>query len=189
MGGEQAMMEVKISGRGGQGVVLASQILAAAFFERGMYVQSFPSFGAERRGAPVSAFLRTDSREITLRHSVQEPDWMVFFDAELLHNPMVMGGMTGKTSLLLNAPPNKALSLPAGHAVFAADATGVAERLNLKSTSFPMVNTAMVGAFARAADLIDLGRVLSAIKGLVPAKKEDNAEAARQAYESVRKVQ
>jgi len=68
------MIEVKISGRGGQGAVLASQVLAAAFFEKGFYVQSFPSFGAERRGAPVSAFLRVDTKEITLRYSVQSPD-------------------------------------------------------------------------------------------------------------------
>jgi pyruvate ferredoxin oxidoreductase gamma subunit/2-oxoisovalerate ferredoxin oxidoreductase gamma subunit len=183
------MMEVKISGRGGQGVVLASQILASAFFEKGMYVQAFPSFGAERRGAPVSAFLRTDSREITLRHSVRQPDWLIVFDAHLLHNPMVMGGVGAKTSLLLNVPEDKKAPLPPGHVIFAADATGVAEKLSLKSTSFPIVNTAMVGAFARAAGLIDLERVLSAIREVVPVKKDDNVEAARLAYESVRKVQ
>ncbi len=96
------MIEVKISGRGGQGAVLASQVLATAFFEKGFYVQSFPSFGAERRGAPVSAFLRVDSKEITLRYSVQSPDWIVLFDANLLKNPMVMAGMSGKTCLLVN---------------------------------------------------------------------------------------
>jgi 2-oxoacid:acceptor oxidoreductase gamma subunit (pyruvate/2-ketoisovalerate family) len=183
------MIEIKISGRGGQGAVLASQILAAAFFEKGMYVQSFPSFGAERRGAPVSSFLRADSKEITLRYGVQHPDWIVLFDANLLQNPMVMGGVTDKTSLLLNAPEGKALALPSGSVAFAVDATGVAEKLGLKTTSFSIVNTAMVGAFTRAADLIDLERVLAAIQDLVPVKRDDNVEAARQAYELVRKVQ
>jgi len=183
------MIEIKISGRGGQGAVLASQILAAAFFEKGMFVQSFPSFGAERRGAPVSAFLRADSREIMLRHGVQHPDWIVLFDTNLLHNPMVMGGLTNKTALLLNAREGKAPALPADNVAYAVDATEVAEKLNLKTTSFSIVNTAMVGAFARAADLIDLERVLAAIRNLAPVKRDDNVEAARQAYELVRKIQ
>ena len=183
------MIEIKISGRGGQGAVLASQILAAAFFEKGMHVQSFPSFGAERRGAPVSAFLRADAREITLRYGVQRPDWIVLFDANLLQNPVVMGGLTDKTALLLNAKEAKAPVLPGGHAAYAVDATAVAEKLKLKTTSFSIVNTAMVGAFARAAGLIDLERVLGAIRTLVPVKRDDNMEAARQAYELVRKIQ
>jgi len=183
------MIEIKISGRGGQGAVLASQILAAAFFEKGMQVQSFPSFGAERRGAPVSAFLRADTREITIRYGVQHPDWIVLFDAGLLQNPMVMGGATGKTSLLLNTHEGKTPALPAGNVVYAVDATAVAEKLNLKTTSFSIVNTAMVGAFSSAADLIDLESVLAAIGTLVPVKREDNIEAARQAYKMVRKIQ
>jgi 2-oxoisovalerate/pyruvate ferredoxin oxidoreductase gamma subunit len=183
------MIEIKISGRGGQGAVLASQILAAAFFERRMHVQSFPSFGAERRGAPVSAFVRVDSKEITLRYGVQHPDWLVVFDAGLLQNPVVMGGVTSKTSLLINAPDGKTPALPAGNAAFAVDATGVAEKLNLKTTSFSIVNTAMVGAFTKAAALIDLESVLAAIGELVPVKRDNNVEAARQAYLLVRKVQ
>jgi 2-oxoacid:acceptor oxidoreductase gamma subunit (pyruvate/2-ketoisovalerate family) len=182
------MIEVKVSGRGGQGAVLASQILAAAFFQKGFYVQSFPSFGAERRGAPVSAFVRADSREITLRYSVQHPDWIVLFDAHLLDNPMIMGGASEKTSLLINAPEGGALHVPAGNAVFVVDATGIAESLHLKTTSFSIVNTAMVGAFAKASNLLELDGVLTAIKDLVPVKKDDNVDAARQAYERVRET-
>jgi len=183
------MIEIKISGRGGQGAVLASQILAAAFFGKGMFVQSFPSFGAERRGAPVSAFLRADTGEITIRYGVQHPDWVVVFDANLLRNPMVMAGVTGKTSLLVNAREGDAPVLPAGQAAFAVDATGIAEELNLRTTSFSIVNTAMVGAFAKATALIDLESVLAAIGELVPVKRDENVESARQAYELVRKVQ
>lgn len=183
------MIEIKISGRGGQGAVLASQILAAAFFDKGLHVQSFPSFGAERRGAPVSAFLRADTREITIRYGVQHPDWIVLFDTNLLRNPMVMAGVTGKTSLLVNARQAQTPALPSGHVAYAVDAVGVAERLNLRTTSFSIVNTAMAGAFAKAADLIDLDRVLAAIESLVPVKREDNMEAARQAYDMVRRIQ
>jgi 2-oxoacid:acceptor oxidoreductase gamma subunit (pyruvate/2-ketoisovalerate family) len=183
------VIEIKITGRGGQGAVLASQILATAFFGKGMYVQSFPSFGAERRGAPVSSFLRADTGEITIRCGVQHPDWVVVFDANLVRNPMVMAGVTVKTSLLVNAEEGNAPVLPAGQAVFAVDATGIAERLNLRTTSFSIVNTAMVGAFAKATALIDLDRVLAAVGELVPVKRGENLESARQAYEWVRKIQ
>jgi 2-oxoacid:acceptor oxidoreductase gamma subunit (pyruvate/2-ketoisovalerate family) len=182
------MIEVKVSGRGGQGAVLASQILATAFFQKGLYVQSFPSFGAERRGAPVSAFVRADSREITLRYSVQRPDWIVLLDSHLLDNPMVMGGMSEKTSLLINAPEGDEVHGPGGNPVFVVDATGIAEKLRLKTTSFSIVNTAMVGAFAKASNLLELDGIVEVIKELVPIKKDDNADAARQAYERVREI-
>lgn len=182
------MIEVKVSGRGGQGAVLASQILATAFFQKGLYVQSFPSFGAERRGAPVSAFVRVDSREITLRYGVQHPDWIVLFDSHLLDNPMVMGGMTEKTSLLINAPESGELYVPGANAVFVVDATELAEKLHLKTTSFPIVNTAMVGAFAKASNLLELDSLVAVIKELAPVKRDDNVDAARQAYERVRQI-
>jgi 2-oxoacid:acceptor oxidoreductase gamma subunit (pyruvate/2-ketoisovalerate family) len=182
------MIEVKVSGRGGQGAVLASQILATAFFQKGLYVQSFPSFGAERRGAPVSAFVRADSREITLRYSVQRPDWIVLLDSHLLDNPMVMGGMSEKTSLLINAPEGDEVHGPGGNPVFVVDATGIAEKLRLKTTSFSIVNTAMVGAFAKASNLLELDGIVEVIKELVPIKNDDNADAARQAYERVREI-
>jgi 2-oxoacid:acceptor oxidoreductase gamma subunit (pyruvate/2-ketoisovalerate family) len=186
--GDAIMIEVKVSGRGGQGAVLASQILATGFFQKGLYVQSFPSFGAERRGAPVSAFVRADSREITLRYSVQHPDWIVLLDSHLLDNPMVMGGMSEKTSLLINAPEGDEVHGPGGNPVFVVDATGIAEKLRLKTTSFSIVNTAMVGAFAKASNLLELDGIVEVIKELVPIKKDDNADAARQAYERVREI-
>lgn len=186
--GVSVMIEVKVSGRGGQGAVLASQILATSFFQKGLYVQSFPSFGAERRGAPVSAFVRADSQEITLRYGVQHPDWIVLFDSHLLVNPMVMGGMSEKTSLLINAPEGDEVHGSGGNPSFVVDATGIAERLGLKTTSFSLVNTAMVGAFAKASRLLELDSVVAVIKELVPIKKDDNADAARQAYERVREI-
>ncbi len=137
------------------GAVLASQILATAFFQKGFYVQSFPSFGAERRGAPVSAFVRVDSREITLRYSVHI-DWIVLFDAHLLDNSLIMGGASEKTCLLINAPSAGELHAPAGNSVLLVDAMGIAEKLHLKTTSFSIVNTAMVGAFAKASNLLEL---------------------------------
>jgi 2-oxoacid:acceptor oxidoreductase gamma subunit (pyruvate/2-ketoisovalerate family) len=182
------MIEVKISGRGGQGAVLASQVLATAFFEKGFYVQSFPSFGAERRGAPVSGFLRVDTKEITLRYSVQSPDWMVLFDANLLKNPMVMAGMSGKTSLLVNTKLTQGLEVRECKGLYVVDATSIAEELKLRTTSFSMVNTAMVGAFAKASGLLDLESIEKVIADMAPVKRESNVAAARKAFETVKEV-
>jgi 2-oxoacid:acceptor oxidoreductase gamma subunit (pyruvate/2-ketoisovalerate family) len=183
------MIEVKISGRGGQGAVLASQILASALFNGGMWVQSFPSFGAERRGAPVSAFLRADSHEITLRCGIQHPDWIILFDSSLLENPLTTGGATEKTSILLNSPKHTEFpDISRFRGISLVDATAIAEKLNLKTTSFSIVNTAMVGAFARLSSLIELEDITRAISELVPVKKEENVTAAKEAYKKVQEI-
>jgi pyruvate ferredoxin oxidoreductase gamma subunit len=180
------MIEVRISGRGGQGVVLASQILAAAFFKNGMQVQAFPSFGAERRGAPVSAFVRADTEEMTLRCGVYFPDWVVVLDAHLLENPAVFSGLKENGSILVNSGGlSKEAQRPVRGGVFLVDASAIAHRLHLGNASSPIVNTAMAGAFARASGLISLEAVVDAIKEAVPAEKEKNAESAREAYERV----
>ncbi|MBW1936574.1 MAG: 2-oxoacid:acceptor oxidoreductase family protein [Deltaproteobacteria bacterium] len=169
--------------------MLASQILGSAFFKIGNWVQSFPSFGAERRGAPVSAFLRVDTKEITLRYGVKHPEWLVLFDPGLVKNKMVMDGVRSDTSIIVNSTE------PAGKGrfgleqrLFIVDATSIAEGLNLRTTSFSIVNTAMVGAFAKASGLIDLDSVSAAIGELVPVKKEENIAAAKEAYGKVKEV-
>jgi 2-oxoacid:acceptor oxidoreductase gamma subunit (pyruvate/2-ketoisovalerate family) len=182
------MIEVKISGRGGQGAVLASQMLATAFFEKGFYVQSFPSFGAERRGAPVSAFLRVDSKEITLRYSVLSPDWIVLLDANLLRNPMVMAGSSEKTSLLVNTGVTQGLEVREYKGLYVVDATSISEELKLRTTSFTMVNTAMVGAFARASGLLDLESIEKVIAHMAPVKRESNVAAASKAFQMVKEA-
>ena len=168
--------------------MLASQVLATAFFEKGFTVQSFPSFGAERRGAPVSAFLRVDSKEITLRYSVLAPDWMVLFDANLLKNPMVMAGLSAKTSLLVNTGLTQGLEARDCKRLYVVDATAIAEELKLRTTSFSMVNTAMVGAFASASGLLDLESVERVIADMAPVKRESNVAAARKAFQTVKEV-
>lgn len=183
------MIEIKFSGRGGQGAVLASQILATALFQQGLWVQAFPSFGAERRGAPVAAFLRVDSEEITLRCGIARPDWLVLFDAGLLENPLVVQGVDAATAILLNAPTSPETGrIGRGGRLFTVDATGIAEELGLKTTSFTIVNTAMVGAFAGASGLVGIDAVARAITERVPVKPDANAAAARRACERVEEV-
>jgi len=183
------MIEIKISGRGGQGIVLASQILAAAFFKNRMWVQAFPSFGAERRGAPVSAFVRADREEMTLRCGIYHPDWIIVLDAQLLVNPVILSGIKENGSILVNGKKiPEEFQRTGRNRVFAVDAAAIAQSFRLGSASFPIVNTAMAGAFARASGLIPLESVLEAVREAVPVEKERNQAAAREAYERVKKI-
>lgn len=181
------MIEIKISGRGGQGVVLASQILGAALFKTGMWIQAFPSFGAERRGAPVSAFVRADPNEITIRCGVRRPDWGIILDPQLLEDSALFGSMKKDGMILLNSSGwLKGLHRPEAERIFVVDAFAIAHRLRLGSASFPIVNSAMIGAFAKASGLIGLKGIIDAIQELVPSEKDKNAASAREAYERVK---
>ncbi|HVP80857.1 MAG TPA: 2-oxoacid:acceptor oxidoreductase family protein [Thermodesulfobacteriota bacterium] len=183
------MIEIKISGRGGQGVVLASQILAAALSRNGMWVQAFPSFGAERRGAPVSAFVRADREEITLRCGVYHPDWIIVLDAQLLGNAAILSGIKEDGSILVNGKEVPEEVHRTGRSrVFVVDAVAIAQSFRLGTDSFPIVNTAMAGAFAKASGLISLDRILEAVREAVPVEKERNEAAAREAYEHVKRI-
>jgi 2-oxoacid:acceptor oxidoreductase gamma subunit (pyruvate/2-ketoisovalerate family) len=183
------MIEIKISGRGGQGIVLASQILAAAFFKNGMWVQAFPSFGAERRGAPVSAFVRADREEMTLRCGVYHPDWIIVLDSQLLGNPMILSGIRDGGSILFNGKEiPEGFQRPAKGQVFMVDAVAIAKSFRLGSASFPIVNTAMAGAFAKASGLVSCESVLEAVREAVPVEPERNEAAAREAYEQVKEI-
>lgn len=183
------MLEIMIFGRGGQGVVLASQILAAAFFKNGQHVQAFPSFGAERRGAPVSSFLRVDSAEMTLRCNVYRADWIVLLDAQLLGNSAVLSSLKEGGSLLVNgtAVP-ESFEKPQNTSIFLVDARAISLRLHLGNPLSPIMNTAMTGAFARASALVPLESVVGAVREMAPVEKEKNATAAREAYEAVKQI-
>jgi 2-oxoacid:acceptor oxidoreductase gamma subunit (pyruvate/2-ketoisovalerate family) len=182
------MIEIKISGRGGQGAVLASHILASAFFKEGMWVQAFPSFGAERRGAPVSAFVRVNRKEITLRCNIEHPDWVILLDVQLLQNPAMLSGVKTNGCLLVNAPEMlEALNWPKSLNIFLVDASAISEILFLGISSFPVVNTAMIGAFAKASGLVSLESVLDAVRDLVPSKKERNEAAVIEAFQRVKR--
>jgi len=180
------MIEIKISGRGGQGVVMASQIMAAALFKNGMWVQAFPSFGAERRGAPVSAFVRADTEEMTIRCGIYRPDWTIVLDPHLLESPGVFSDMKENGSVLANSKElPKGIQKPQKGQVFVVDAVAIAHRLHLGGGSFPIVNTAMAGAFARASGLIAIDQIIDAIREAVPSEEEKNVSAAREAYDLV----
>jgi pyruvate ferredoxin oxidoreductase gamma subunit len=97
------MFQVRIHGRGGQGVVSGAELLAVAAFLEGRYAQAFPSFGSERMGAPVVAFCRIDDKEIRLREPVMEPDALIIQDSTLLHQVDLFNGLPAGGLILLNS--------------------------------------------------------------------------------------
>lgn len=182
------MQEIRFHGRGGQGAVVGSELLAHAFFVEDRYVQAFPSFGVERRGAPVTAFCRIDEGPIHLRNQIYTPDHVVVLDASLLETVAVAQGLQPGGTVLINGrrpPADYGPLLGPGFRVFAVDAAGIAVSHRLGSLSNPIVNTAIVGAFARASGLLSMAAVERAIEETVPRMKEENRSAARDAYDAV----
>jgi 2-oxoacid:acceptor oxidoreductase gamma subunit (pyruvate/2-ketoisovalerate family) len=180
------MLEIRFHGRGGQGTVVATILLAKAFFQAGYQVQSFPVFGVERRGAPVEAYLRLDAKEIWIRSNVYTPDHVVVLDRTLLQNVKVAQGLKPGGWILLNAPaiPADLGDFSGFHLAFV-DATRIALKHRLGTRTHPIVNTAVLGAFARVLGMPPLETIVKAIEEEVPQKPEENIRAAREAYEKV----
>jgi len=180
------VLAIRFHGRGGQGAVVASKLLAAALFREGWFVQAFPSFGAERTGAPVAAFLRAADQRITNHSQIYEPTHVVVLDPLLVTAVDVAAGLRPDGWILVNAPDHAggALSIP-GARVATCDATAIAIRHGLGKRTTPIVNTAMAGAFAALTDLVALDSLLAVIPDLVPAHASANQEAAREAYAAI----
>ncbi len=177
------MLEIRIHGRGGQGAVIASKLLAAAFFGEGHFVQAFPAFGVERRGAPVAAFVRIDDAPVRLRCNVYQPDHLIVLDHALTETVDITEGFKDNGWILLNTTRNPMdFDYAEKFKVAAVDANGIAFRHHLGSRSAPIVNTAILGAFARCTGLVKMDSVLSAIRDSVPINAEDNQKAATDAY-------
>ena len=181
---KQGIIEVRWHGRGGQGAVVAAKILADAFFREGKHVQSFPAFGVERRGAPVTAFTRVDDKPILIRCNIYEPDIVIVLDPTLLKETDVTGGFKKGGTILLNSR-HEEIEVPevGAAAVATVDATDIAVRRGLGTATNPIVNTAILGAFARATGLVGIESVVDSILEGVPKGQEANAAAAREAYE------
>ena len=181
------MIEVRFHGRGGQGAQVASKVLAVAFFHEGFYIQSFPAFGVERRGAPVMAFLRIDQQPIQLRVNIYEPDHIIVLDPTLVGAIDVTSGLRRGGWVLINTSQvPEAFNHLKDFRTATVDATSIAIRNGLGSRTNPIVNTAILGAFSRVTSLVRIDSVALAIREEIPAKKGENAQAAREAYEEVK---
>lgn len=180
------MIEIRFHGRGGQGTVVASILLAKAFFDAGYYVQTFPLFGVERRGAPVEAYLRLDKKKILVRSNVYTPDHVVVQDPKLLRSVEVTKGLVDGGWILINAPELPGNLEPfAPYRLACVDATAIAVDNRLGTRTHPIVNTGMIGAMARILDMPPIDMVKKAIASEISVKPEQNVKAAQQAFEQV----
>ena len=183
------MFEIRIHGRGGQGVVTAAELLSAAAFAEGKHAQAFPSFGSERTGAPVVSFCRIDDKPIRVREPVMHPDALIIQDPTLLHQVNVFEGAGDQAVLLINSG-RPAAELGIGEftdqlrpgAVLAVPASELAQQ----HVGRPVPNAALLGGFAALTGAISIESVVAAIRERFPgAVGEGNAAAARAAYASV----
>ena len=177
------MIEIKFRGRGGQGAVIASEILGRAFFLEGKYPQCFSLFGGERRGAPVVGFLRVDEEPILLKCQIYHPDQMIIFDYSLIDEMEILRELKPNGSILINTHQGIAFfEKLRKFRVALIDAGPIARSLGLGGT----FNTAMLGAYVRFSDSIPLKTLTETVKAMVPAKKEENVEAVKEAYNQVK---
>lgn len=180
------MIEIRMHGRGGQGAVIAAKILASAIFKEGKYAQSFPSFGVERRGAPVLAFTRVDDKPVRLRSAIYEPDHLIILDATLIKSTNVFSGLKKGGTVLVNTSIAKSLfNFPEEYSAAVVDAAGIAVKHNIGTKSMPIVNTSILGAFAKFTGIVGIEAIVEAVREGVPIMRDKNAEAAMEAYNSL----
>ena len=180
------MREIRFHGRGGQGAVTSSNILANAAFLEGNDVQAFPYFGVERRGAPVTAFTRIDSRPIRIKYQIYNPNYVVVLDESLLNAVDVTAGIQEPRVLVVNSVRTPEVMELEDFHVATVDATSIAIDHGLGSKVAPIVNTIMLGAFVTATKEVKLESVLESIPDQVPAKAKQNAEACEAAAREVK---
>jgi pyruvate ferredoxin oxidoreductase gamma subunit len=181
------MIELRFLGRGGQGAVLAAELLARAAFEDGKVPQSFPFFGVERRGAPVTAFTRISDGPIGVRTSITDPDLVVVLEHGLLSTPGALQGLKEGGWLLVNSSPAPGrIIVPPGVHLATVDATAIALRNHLGTPSMPIVNTAILGALARVTGVVSFPALIRAIEANVPRQQEENLSACRVGFDQVR---
>jgi pyruvate ferredoxin oxidoreductase gamma subunit len=181
------MLQIRIHGRGGQGVVTAAEMLSIAAFEQGRHAQAFPSFGSERTGAPVVSFCRMDDKPIRSREPISAPDVLIIQDAHLLHQVDVFQGLVPDGHVLINSgrtahelgldevvarlPPGRVVTLPA-------------TEIGIRHIGRPLPNAVLLGGFAALTGMITLDAVVHAIhdkfKGQIA---ERNAAGATEAYD------
>ncbi len=182
------MLEVRFHGRGGQGAVTAANLLAAAALRDGKKgVQAFPHFGGERRGAPVTSFVRIAADEVRLRSRVYHPDIVVVLDRQTLESIDVTAGLDeGRTIVLNSRKKPDEFEFSDRYRVAVVDAAGISIARNLLVSGIPALNTPILGAIVKLTDGVSLEALQYAIrqqwKG---AAGEANAEAAREAYDNV----
>jgi pyruvate ferredoxin oxidoreductase gamma subunit len=188
----EKMFQIRIHGRGGQGVVSGAELLSVAAFLEGHHAQAFPSFGSERMGAPVMAFCRIDNKEIRLREPVLEPDALIIQDTTLLHQVDLFNGLPARGYILINSTKSfdelglGGLARGVQHYRLC---TLPATELALKHVHRPVPNVPLLAGFAAISGVITLASVIAAIQQkFPPAIAEKNVAAATEAFDIASKA-
>ncbi|MGC9105528.1 MAG: 2-oxoacid:acceptor oxidoreductase family protein [Thermoprotei archaeon] len=177
--------EISLFGRGGQGVVTAGELLVSAAVKDGLYGQSIPFYGGERRGAPVRSDVRISDQPIYMHRRTYNPDIVAVFDPSLLEIMKVTEGLKEDGIVLVNSKQN----VKVWKNTYVVDATDIAKELGLVIAGWPVVNTAMAGALVNLLKTVKLDALIEAIKETFPGKLGDlNVESAKLGYEKVRRV-
>ena len=192
------MREIRIHGRGGQGAVTAAQLLASAAFEEGKQVQSFAMFGMERRGAPVTAFTRIDSKPIVTREIIQNPDSLILLDPSMVKFPSTFSGLKAGGIVVMNSNRSVAELKKATGAelkkatgkleadIFPIDATKISVNI-FGQSSIPFTNVVMISAFAGVTKIVQIKSILKILPDFFSAKIVDkNKKAGLEGYKMMR---
>jgi pyruvate ferredoxin oxidoreductase gamma subunit len=183
------VFEIRIHGRGGQGVVTAAELLSVAAFLEGRQAQAFPTFGSERTGAPVTAFCRISDDPIRAREPIVEPDALIVQDPTLLHQVDVFGGIGADAYVLVNTTrtfEELGLGDLVGRLRAERLVTVPASELAREHLGRPLPNAALLGAFSALTNVVSPDSVAAAIRRRFSgATAEGNVAAARAAHQAV----
>lgn len=175
------LLETRWHGRGGSGAVTSAELVARAAISEGKYAQSFPSFGPERRGAPVIAFLRISNEFIRTRTPIDEPDVVLVLDPGLLHAVDVASGLKKSGTIIINSrksPAELKSEFRFKQAVAAVNATAIAR----ETIGVPITNTAMIGALLKVTEVVKFDSVVEQLEERFGTRAKGNIEAMKRAY-------
>ncbi|OGO04776.1 MAG: pyruvate synthase [Chloroflexi bacterium RBG_13_54_8] len=177
------MIEVRIHGRGGQGAVTSAELLALAAISEGKYAQAFPSFGPERRGAPVQAFVRVDDKPIRVRAEVKQPDVVAVLDPGLLDIVDVTGGLKDSGTIIVNTKKTaQEIKSKFGNRwrVAVVDASTIAR----ETIGVAIVNTTMIGAILQVTGMVNMASLEEPLMHRFGPRAGSNLQACKKAYEA-----
>ena len=176
------MIEIRFHGRGGQGAVTSAELTALAAIEQGKYAQAFPSFGPERRGAPVMAFVRVSDEPIRTREKIYEPDIVVVLDPTLLDIVNVAAGLKEDGVVVLNTTKS-AEEVREVSGISARLALVDASRIAIETMGIPITNTTLLGAMLKATDLLPLSALEGPLQERFGRIAVKNIQASQRAYQ------
>ncbi len=178
------MKEIGLHGRGGQGVVIAGELLANIYFKEGYEVQFMPSYGAERRGSPSNAYVRIDNKRVLHRYSIKIPDEIIVLNVTLLPSLKLKEGGVA----LLNSADGSNLKKTDKVKFFIVNANRIALECKLGTPAIPLVNTALLGAYCKVSGDFSFETLKKVYEEKMGKRAYLNIEAAEKAYEGVREV-